>query len=101
MIWAILNQDHNDALKEIVDTQSDRVSAILGAAMLDDSLRHAMEHRFRKSTLNERIFGVSGTLGNTAAKIELAYLLYMVEKPMLIAMEGISEIRNLFAHSLR
>lgn len=100
MVWAVLNEAQNAALKEIVQYQSDRLAAILGAAMLDDSLCHALEYRFRKSSMTSRIFEANMPLGNTNAKIQLAYLLYMFEKPMLQAMEAISDIRNMFAHDL-
>jgi len=100
MVWAVLNKGQDNAIKEIVAAQSDRVAAILGGAMLDDSRQNALEYRLRKSNISARMFKIGGALGNTAAKTDLAYLLYMVEKPMLQAMEAISEIRNLFAHQL-
>jgi uncharacterized protein (DUF2336 family) len=42
MVWALLNQAQNVALNELLEgQQSDRIVAIIGGAMLDDSLRHA------------------------------------------------------------
>jgi hypothetical protein len=102
MVWAVLNPAQNAALTELMEGQnSDRIVAILGGAMLDDSLRNALELRLRpaKST-NDKLFGIGGPLGNTGPKIDLAYQLYMFEKPMLDAMHGLTEIRNLFAHRL-
>jgi len=100
MVWAVLNEAQNKALREIATFQSDRVAVVLGAAMLDDSLRHALEYRLRKSTVTDRIFGPNGALGNTAAKTEIAYLLYMIQKPMMHAMQAISDLRIYFAHDL-
>ncbi len=101
MVWAILNPEQNAALKEIVDTQSDRVAAILGGAMLDDSLRRALEHRLRPhDNINDKLFRVTGALGNTVPKIDLAFLLYMFEKPVRNTMYGIAEVRNCFAHNM-
>ena len=100
MVWAILNQAQNAALKEIVDIQSDRVAAILGAAMLDDSLTHVLEYRLRKSTMTKQLFDQNKALFSAAPKIDLAYLLYVIEKPMMQAMHGISDIRNMCAHDL-
>ncbi len=101
MVWAILNPEQNAALTEIVETQSDRVAAILGGAMLDDSLRRALEHRLRDHPdINDKLFRVTGALGNTAPKIDIAFLLYMFEKPFRNTMYGISEIRNCFAHNM-
>ena len=100
MVWALLNEAQSKGLHEIVESKSDRVAAILGAAMLDDSLRRALEFRFRPSSLKDRVFEFGGGLGNTPPKIHLAYLLYMIDKPMMQAMEAISDIRNAFAHNL-
>ena len=102
MVWALLNQAQNVALNELIEGQkSDRIVAIVGGAMLDDSLRHAIEQRLRfAKDMNEKLFKVGGPLGNTAPKIDLGYQLYMFEKPMRNTMYGMTEIRNLFAHRL-
>jgi hypothetical protein len=102
MVWALLNQAQNAALNELLEgQQSDRIVAIIGGAMLDDSLRHAIEQRFRfEKGVNDKLFKVGGPLGNTAPKIDLGYQLYMFEKPARNTMHGLTEIRNLFAHRL-
>jgi hypothetical protein len=100
MVWSILNDAQNNALKEIVKSQSDRVAAILGGAMLDDSLQLSIKARLRASNLAERLFDIRGALGNLGPKIDLAYLLYIIGKDELQAMTGLAEIRNLFAHNL-
>jgi hypothetical protein len=106
MIWAILNKDHDIALNELYkEHQSDRVVAIIGGAMLDDSLRLALKYRFRLPVGNEtdiadKLLKVGRPLGNTEPKIDLAYSLYIMEKDQRNAMYGITEIRNLFAHRL-
>jgi hypothetical protein len=75
--------------------------AIVGAAMLDESLRRTLEIRFRQGTnVLDRILKPRGVLGDLGPKIDIAYLLYMFEKPARLAMEGIAEIRNYFAHNL-
>jgi hypothetical protein len=100
MVWALLNEPQNAALNELLHG-SDRVVAILGGAMLDDSLRFALEQRFRQGgNTNEKLFKIGGALGNTGPKIDLAYQLYMFDKPMREAMHGITEVRNFFAHKL-
>jgi hypothetical protein len=104
MVWAVLNADQNAALIEIQHSNSDRITAVLGAAILDDSLQRAMEYRLRakdgKTDMNEKLFRITWPLGNLGPKIDLAYQLYMFDKPIRNAMYGISEIRNLFAHNL-
>jgi hypothetical protein len=84
MVWALLNQAQNTALKELIDgQQSDRIVAIIGGAMLDDSLRISIERRLRfAKDMNEKLFKIGGPLGNTAPKVDLGYQLYMFEKPM-------------------
>jgi hypothetical protein len=102
MVWAVLNSVHGAALSGMMEGQSsDRIVAILGGGMLDNSLRYALEQRFRQTaTTNEKLFRIGGPLGNTVPKVDLAYQLYIFEKPMRNAMHGIIEIRNLFAHQL-
>jgi hypothetical protein len=105
MVWAILDADQNAALKELIRTQnSDRIVAVVGGAMIDNSLRHALESRFRpksgKTDMNEKLFRPGGALGNLQPKIDLAYQLYMLDKLVRNTLHGIAEIRNLFAHHL-
>ena len=101
MVWAIMNPGQKAALAEITKFGSDRVAAILGGAMLDDSLRQTLEHRLRPSKdINKKLFKVSGALGNLGPTIDLAYKLYMLDEPMRNAMYGLSEIRNAFAHDM-
>ncbi len=105
MVWAILNREQDAAIKELIYGQSsDRVVAVIGGALLDTSIRRALELRMRrkdgKSDINEKLFKVGGPLGNTGPKIDLGYQLWMLDKPTRNTMYGLSEIRNLFAHSL-
>jgi hypothetical protein len=104
MVWALLNAEHRTAMKEITDSQSDRITAILGGVMFDDSLRVSLEMRLRpkdgNTDMNDKLFRVNGPMGNAAPKIDLAYQLYMLDKKSRNSMHGICEIRNLFAHNM-
>jgi hypothetical protein len=102
MVWAVLNQAQGLALKELIEGQkSDRIVAVVGGAILDDSLRRALELRLRQDEdMNEKLFRPNGPLGNLQPKIDLAYQLYMFEKPLRNTLYGLAEIRNLFAHQL-
>lgn len=102
MVWGVLNDRVNLALKELIDGKnSDRILAVVGGAMLDENLRVHLEHRLRPDKdMNDKIFKVGGPLGNLGPKIDLGYQLYMLDRPARTTMYGISEIRNLFAHSL-
>ena len=101
MAWAMFTKGQNAALIEIANSDSPRVIAILGGAMLDESLRRALEFRFRQhENTNKKLFSINGGLGNLGSKIDLAFQLYMINSQMRKAMEGINEIRNEFAHQL-
>ena len=101
MVWTFLNAAQEGALREIMAIKSERITAILGGAMLDDSLRRALETRLRPDKdMNKKLFRVTGPLGNTGPKIDLGYQLGLFEKTVRNAMYGISEIRNLFAHDM-
>jgi hypothetical protein len=101
MVWFALNEDQKNAILELQKVESDRITAILGAAMLDDSLTQMLKFRLRPKTDSvEQLFKVNGALGNLGPKIHLAYSLYMFEKPLRRALIAMGEIRNKFAHKL-
>jgi hypothetical protein len=106
MVWAVGNSAQNVALKELIESQaSDRVVAIVGAAILEDSLLTVLVSRLRPSEpghldVNEKLFKMNGPLGSLVPKIDIAYQLYAFDKSYRNAMYGIAEIRNLFAHRL-
>jgi len=102
MAWAILNNEQRGALIELIEGESsDRVLAIVGGAILDDSLFRALDLRLRMNTsVKQKMFKIGGALGNLGPKIDIGYLLYMYEKPIRDAMYGIEKVRNFFAHNL-
>jgi hypothetical protein len=106
MVWAIGNPAQNRALSEPIESQSsDRVVAIVGGAILEDSLKQAMIRRLRSfeghsADINEKLFRVGGPLGFFMPKIDMGYQLHMFDKPVRNSMYGIAEIRSLFAHQL-
>jgi len=101
MVWALLGKAQGHAIQEIEDSQSERIVAIVGGAMLDDTLRRTLEHRLRKhKDINKKLFKPSGALGALGPKVDLAFQMYVVDKEVRNAMYGLSEVRNLFAHNL-
>jgi hypothetical protein len=106
MVWAIGSPAQQAAMKELIEhRQSDRVTAVIGGAILEDALKDALINRFRSSAghntnINKKIFRPGGPLGYLNPKIDLAYQLYVFEKPIRNAMYGIADIRNTFAHQL-
>ena len=101
MTWAIFSDQHLQAISEIFLTGSERVVAIVGGAILDDTLRRTLSERLRddKTTAN-KLLRVNGPLGNTGPKIDLLYMLGAFDNPMREALLGLTEIRNFFAHNL-
>ena len=47
MTWAIFSDEHIQAIGEIIGAGSGRVTAIVGGAMLDDTLRRTLSERLR------------------------------------------------------
>ncbi len=101
MTWATFSDAHLRAIEEITQSDSDRVAAIVGVAMLDDTLRLTLTERLQnEKDINRKLLKVNGALGNTVPKIDLLYLLYAFEKPVRNALYGLSDLRNFFAHNL-
>ena len=100
MLWFMLNEQQSRAIAEIEHSGSDRIVTVVGGALLDQSLRVALQSKMRQDKKAfQRLFKDSGPLASSN-KVELAYLLHLVEEPMRDAMEAICQIRNLFAHQL-
>ena len=99
--WSILTIDQQNAISELEFSNSERVAALVGCAMLDQSLRLSIECRLRADKdMTRKIFAPSGTLGDTARKVDIAYMLNILEKDVHKTLSGIVELRNLFAHQL-
>lgn len=101
MVWSIQKEQQDKAVYEMAETRSPRIVAVVGGALLDQSLRHALEYRMRPDKDTRRkLFRENGPLGGLGNKIDLGYLLYMYDEQTHAALIGISQIRNLFAHHL-
>jgi len=84
-----------------LNTQSDRAAAIVGAAILDIALTHALKrylHDWPKVT--KRLFSINGAVGNLGPKIDLALLIGLVGEDAYNDLVIVKEIRNKFAHGL-
>lgn len=101
MPWATFSDAHLRAIDEIEKSDSDRIAAIVGVAILDDTLRLTLTERLQNDkNITGKLLKPNGALGNTEPKIDLLYLLYSFEKPVRNALYGLCHIRNLFAHNL-
>lgn len=82
--------------------ESDRVSILLSASMIEEALVHAIQVTM-SSELNsderKRIFDFEGPLGSFANKIRFAQAFGHIDRPMRRKIEVVKEIRNAAAHS--
>jgi hypothetical protein len=101
MVWALLNDDIRAGVAELTASDSDRVIALLGGAIVEEQLLQSIHLRLRHSSVQQIVFKpTGGPLGGFTPKIDLRYLLHMYEKAERKALIGIAEIRNVFAHKL-
>ena len=91
-LQAFLNEFH---------TESDRATAVLGAALLDEKLLQVLETFFvdDKKQVNP-LLKPEGALGSFAARIRVAYCLGLLTRDLFDTLTIVREIRNAFAHQL-
>ena len=100
MVWAVINEDIKNAISEFADSPSDRVCAIVGAAIVEEALRRALESRLLVGGIRDRFFKPNRATGSFAVKIDLGYLLGMYDDKAFQALEAMAAVRNEFAHRL-
>ena len=101
MVWAVINPAIGKAIEEFADSTSHRIVAVVGGAVVEESLRRALETRLRFGDDSEKFFDpINGPLGPFAAKVRLGYLLHMYDEPERDCLNAIVRIRNIFAHRL-
>lgn len=90
-----------DDIKEFFDDSPDRGIAISLPAIIDNRLTSILKAGMRddEKLLNE-LFQPSGALGNFKTKINLAYMLGLVDKEFYQDLLAVNKIRNYFAHRL-
>ena len=82
-----------------LDRSPDRVTAIVGGAMLDQQLQNALVRRFCYSKGTQKSF-FEGAANETSAKIQLAYLLQIISEEARDNLVAINTIRNRFTQRL-
>jgi hypothetical protein len=100
MTWAIFHDTHTAAIGELISSKSERVSAVVGGALLDDHVQRTLSERLRNSRVAVWLLKTDAPLGNVGPKIDLLYLLHAIDKPTFKALRGIAGVRNFFAHNL-
>ena len=105
MTWAIFRHETQlHAVGEILETDNERVIAVVGGALLDAAVTRTLRERLRLeyegASIDDRIFQPSGPLGNVDPKIDMLYLLHGIDEDTHKALRSITRIRNHFAHNL-
>ncbi len=77
---------------------SDLAAALLCASYLDAVLASLLHAHFAKSKVADNLLDVRGVLGTVSARLDLAYVLRLISKPLYQKILKILEIRNAFAH---
>lgn len=101
MTWAIFSDAQVRAIGEMLSTESSRTTAIVGGALLDDTLQRTLAERLRDHrNMRDKLLGMNRPMGNAAPKNDLLYMLRAYDRPLWNAIDGIIIIRNFFAHHL-
>jgi hypothetical protein len=102
MVWMLSDNGKVtlDAIKEF-NTQSPRTVAIVGAAIIEDTLAQILSERLpRNGETKKELFKANGALGNLDAKVKVVYAMGLLSKPAFNDLTKIAEVRNKFAHRL-
>lgn len=102
MTWAIFRDAHTQAIVEMLqDGATDRIIAVVGGALLDETLRRTVAERLiNEEDTADKLLKAGGPLGNTEPKIDLLFLMGAIDRPTRNALYGLTHIRNFFAHNL-
>ena len=101
MTWAIFSNSHVKGIGEMLTSGSERVLAVVGGALLEDTIHRTLSERLQdKPDVVKNLLEVDRPLGNTAPQIDLLYLLYGIESDTRTALKAVAHIRNRFAHDL-
>jgi hypothetical protein len=102
MAWAVFpGNEHERAVIELVTTASDRVTSVVGGALLEKGVDQTLRERLLdEPELVNSLLLVNRPLGNMGPKIDLLRLLGALDERTHKAMKGIARVRNFFAHHL-
>jgi DNA-binding MltR family transcriptional regulator len=97
-MWTTRSDKDQETIEEI-ERQEDRGAAILAGAYLEDRLTLAIKERLVSDfKAQDTFFGGMGPLATFHAKIELSYLMGILDVRTRALLQKIRKIRNLFAH---
>jgi DNA-binding MltR family transcriptional regulator len=84
-----------------LDSESDRSAAIVAATILDTALTEALKVYLHQNTkITKEFFAITGPGGDLGPKVDLAFLVGLVNKDTWRDLVTIRDIRNKFAHRL-
>jgi len=92
---------HQIILLSEIENQSDRGSAIVGAAWIEEELKTAIKSKLLDDEgVWDNLFKTSGPHGSFSSCIDLAYLINIITKCQHSDLQKLRKIRNEFAHEL-
>jgi DNA-binding MltR family transcriptional regulator len=86
-------------LFSILSSEPDFSKVLIAASFLDQSLSSMLYRYFLESRVANLLLDSRGALGTFSTRIDLSYVLGLINKPIFQDLSTISEIRNIFAHS--
>jgi DNA-binding MltR family transcriptional regulator len=87
-------------LYPLLNEASDFTVVIVALSYLDSCLTSLLAKYFRKSSLTDELLDANrGALGSLTSKTNVAYLLGLIEKPMLQDLQVMAHLRNVVAHT--
>jgi hypothetical protein len=98
MVWSV-RDDREFAIFREIESASDRVTAIVAAAFIEERLRDAISARLLRDPKGlKNLFDPDGALGNYETRVKMGYMLGIYVKETRDNLEAIGKIRNRFAH---
>jgi DNA-binding MltR family transcriptional regulator len=101
MTWTLRDAKQDQEIVEKIDGGDDRSAAILAEALLEDRLTKCLlAHLKDDNVVVGKMFKGYGPLASFGAKLDLAYLMEIINERELQVLNRVKEIRNRFAHRL-
>jgi hypothetical protein len=101
MPWTLRDLERDRETTDAIDRYDDRSAAILAASFFEDRLTRRIKARLIPDAKAQKKFlEYPGPISTFAAKIDLAYLMDIVDPGIKQRLHVIREVRNIFAHEL-
>jgi hypothetical protein len=103
-IWVFPQSKHQQDFSRAVfglSGQSDRAAVLVTTVILDLILTDALKiHLHKMDDVADKLFGISGAIGDLSPKIDLALLVGLIDVETHRDLVTIKDIRNRFAHRI-